>query len=189
MNISNKLLLLMTLGIAMAGMTSCKTTLPERTAATVSAESALASAPLPKELISLESAHECASKFMFNEWGQIVRVFRWKGAALKEWQDREKRWAKMKAETADGDRSRTWLLSGLSAGQQKYWAQWTFYRTRILVLDLANADKKVQQQCWDAAEAFATRQMKRDYVNEDPYLSEISEERDKYYAETERFLQ
>ena len=75
---------------------------------------------------TLESARECVSEFRFNEWGQMVRVFRWKGAALKEWLAREARWSKMKAETGDGGKSRTWLLSGLSAEQQKYWAQWAF---------------------------------------------------------------
>ena len=152
------------------------------------AGSALAAAPLPASLIPLESAKECVSAFRFNEWGQIVRVFRWKGAALKEWQDREARWSKMKAETADGKGSRTWLLSGLRPEQQKYWAQWTFYRNRVSSLDLAEAGKKVQQRCWDAAETFAARQMERDYVKADPYLSETREEYVKYYAETEKFL-
>lgn len=156
--------------------------------APAASEGPLAQAPLPKEIITLAVAKECIDSHRFDEWQQLRRVFRLEGQALAAWETREKQWSAMKAETKDGGKARTWLLSGLSAGQQRYWAQWSFYRGLVRDLDAKGANAKLQQQIWDLAAPYADRQMARGYVQADPYLSGAKEEYGRYQTEAKAKL-
>lgn len=160
---------------------------PSSSGATTSSavDGPLAKAPVPTEMISLATAKECVTTHRFNEWAQLPLLLQLKGDALAAWDERAKKSGAMKTETKDSNKARSWLLSGLSSGQQQCWAQWCFYRGTVSKLDAKKADVKLQQSIWDLAAQYANRQVAKNYVQVDPYLKDAKDDFTRFAAEVE----
>ena len=155
--------------------------------ATDHSKDALASAPLPRDVISLSAAKRSVGEFRFDEWQQLRRVFRFEPDALTAWEERQDDWNRMHKASDDRVSARTWLLSGLRPEQQLYWAQWAFYRIAVNRFD-EDTSRETQIKCWDMAKPYAKRQMERNWVENDPYLRDIREEAASYRARVEQIL-
>ncbi|TVR11984.1 MAG: hypothetical protein EA401_10040 [Planctomycetota bacterium] len=153
----------------------------------VAADDLLANAPLPTSVISLNAAKRSVNDFRWDEWQQLRRVFRFTPSVLAAWEERQDDWQRMHEASDDRVAARIWLLSGLRPEQQQYWAQWVFYRIAVRNFS-EDTSRGIQLKCWEMAKPYAKRQMERNYVEEDPYLRDISEEAASYRARVNQIL-